>query len=149
VAGGGRFRLNDGTATGKVIDDEAILINVVTGRYYSLIDAGCVAWIRLSTGGSIPEAVTAVLERYDADSQTVTAEVPALVSELVDQGLLVEAGADESISSPDELAPPDGAPRAYTGLALLTFTDMEDLLAFDPPLPPPSLPGSANDRPPA
>jgi hypothetical protein len=147
VAGGGRFRLNDGTATGKVIDDEAILINVVTGRYYSLVDAGCVAWIRLSTGGSIPEAVTAVLERYDADPQTVTADVPALVSELLDQGLLVEA--DESISSADDLAPPGGTRLEYTGLELLTFTDMEDLLAFDPPLPPPSLPGSPNDPPPA
>jgi Coenzyme PQQ synthesis protein D (PqqD) len=147
VAGGGRFRLNDGTATGKVIDDEAILINVVTGRYYSLVDAGCVAWIQLSAGGSIPEAVTAVLERYDTDSQTVEAEVPVLVQELLDQGLLVEASADRSISLPDELPPTDGARREYTGLALLTFTDMEDLLAFDPPLPPPSLPGSPNDPP--
>jgi hypothetical protein len=149
VPGGRRFQLNHGTATGKVIDDEAILINVVTGRYYSVVDAGCVAWIRLSTGGSIPEAVTAVLERYDADPQTVTAEVPVLVQELLDQELLVETGVDESISSPDELAPPDGELRAYTGLALLTFTDMEDLLAFDPPLPPPSLARSPSDLPPA
>src|SRR4051794_13271059 len=133
VAGGERFRLNHGTATGKVIDDEAILINVVTGRYYSLADAGCVAWIHLSAGGSVPQAVTAVLERYDVDEQTVRAEVPALVSELLDEGLLVEAGADESTSSTDELAPIDGARCEYTGLELVTFTDMEDLLAFDPP----------------
>src|SRR3954451_15552414 len=131
VAGGERFRLNHGTATGKVIDDESILINVVTGRYYSLVDAGCVAWIRLSTGGSISEAVTAVVQRSDADPQTVMAEVPMLVSELVDQGLLVAAGADESNGSRAEPAPSDGARDAYTGLALLTFTDMEDLLAFD------------------
>jgi len=149
VAGGERFRLNHGTATGKVIDDEAILINVVTGRYYSLVDAGCVVWVRLSSGGSVSEAVTAVLERYDADEQTVTAEAPVLVQELVDQGLLVEANDGESTSSADELAPPEGARLAYTGLELLTFTDMEDLLAFDPPLPPPSLPGSPTQPPPA
>jgi hypothetical protein len=130
-----------------VIDDEAILINVVTGRYYSLVDAGCVAWIRLSTGGSIPDAVTAVLERYDADPDTVTADVSTLVQELLDQELLVDAR-DEPISSPGELAPADGARLEYTGLALLTFTDMEDLLAFDPPLPLPSIPGSPNRPPP-
>lgn len=121
-----------------MIDGEAILINVVTGRYYSLPDAACVAWIRLTAGGSIPEVVATILERYDADPATVTAEVATLVDELVEQGLLAGAEAEEVSGSTGELPEIDDPRAQYTGIRLLTFTDMEDLLAFDPPLPLPS-----------
>ncbi len=132
-----RFRLNHGTATGKVIDDEAILINVVTGRYYSLSDAGCVAWVYLSGGATVDEVVTQIADRFDADARTVADDVALLAQELLAQELLEEVAPDEPAGRPaDESLPaPDGTRPAYPGLELLTFTDMEDLLSFDPPLP--------------
>ena len=132
-----RFRLNEGTATGKIIEGEALLINVVTGRYYSLADAGCVAWVHLSSGGSLEEAVAAIVDRYDVDAGAVSDDVRALVEELLAEELLVEAGSSHAVDAPDEDSlPPRGATRRrYTGVELLTFRDMEDLLAFDPPLP--------------
>ena len=133
----GRLRMNHDEVTGKVIDGEAVIINVVTGRYYSLEEASCVAWVHLTAGASTDDVVTAVTERYDADPDQVAGDLEALLKELRAEKLLVPAGESDSVfpSAEASLPPDDGAPRPYTGLRLLTFRDMEDLLAFDPPLP--------------
>ncbi len=132
-----RFRLNHDSATGKVIDDEAILINVVTGRYYSLSDAGCVAWVHLIGGSTIEETAAAITARFDAEPAAVSDDVALLAQELLAQELLADAGPSELVGPVDDqsLSAPGSERAAYPGLELLTFTDMEDLLSFDPPLP--------------
>lgn len=137
MSANGRLRLNHDAVTGKVIDGEAVIINVVTGRYYSLEEAGCVAWVQLTAGASADDVVTAITERYDADPGQVARDLEALVEELRAEELLLPAGETDSsfASAETPLAPVDGEPRPYDGLRLQTFRDMEDLLAFDPPLP--------------
>jgi len=131
------YRLNDATATGKVIEDEAVLINVVTGRYYSLTDASCVAWVVLSGGGSVDEASDAIAERYEVNGAAVREDVAALVAELVEEELLVLTESGQSSDPRAALPPPgtNGTREAYRAVSLETFRDMEELLAFDPPLP--------------
>ncbi len=48
-----RHALNGEVATAKVIDGEAIVINVVTGRYYSLEGPGALAWALLAAGATL------------------------------------------------------------------------------------------------
>jgi hypothetical protein len=137
LTAGSRFRLNHDAVAGKVIDGEAILINVVTGRYYSLENAGCVAWLYLSAGVPFTETVQAIADRYAVEAGVVITDLRALIDELAAEELLVEAAPEDPRSSPDEsaLGSPDEVERPYGGLHLLTFRDMEELLAFDPPLP--------------
>lgn len=133
---GSRFRLNHETATGKVIDGEAILINVVTGRYYSMCDASCIAWQLLSGGGSSAEVVEAITARYDAEDGMVGRDVDELVRDLLAEDLLVEAEPGAALNGALEALPPvNGSRLPYETARLQTFRDMEDLLAFDPPLP--------------
>lgn len=131
-----RHRLNAGTAAGKVIEGEAIVINVVTGRYYSLEDAGCVAWAHLAAGAPLGDTVAAVTARYDVSAERAHADVASLAERLVSEELLV-AVAEEAHAQPVDEAelPGAGSLRPYTTPELFTFTDMEELLAFDPPLP--------------
>src|SRR5690349_10133742 len=120
-------------ATGKVIEGEAVLINVVTGRYYSLCDASCLAWVVLSDGGSIDDTVAAITDRYTVNGASVRDDVLALVEELLAEELLVPA--EGTPAAEPALPPADEPPSPYKKVRLETFRDMEELLAFDPPLP--------------
>jgi hypothetical protein len=132
-----RYRLNRGTAAGKVMEGEAIVINAVTGRYYSLDDAACVAWVYLAAGRPLSDVVAAIVGRYEVDAEVARTDVVALADRLVAEDLLVLAqdGATEDPVDESELPPDGGGLRPYSAPELVTFSDMEDLLAFDPPLP--------------
>jgi hypothetical protein len=133
-----RHRVNAGTAAGKVMEGEAIVINAVTGRYYSLDEAACVAWVHLTGGSSLVDVVAAVVARYDVDPAVARADVVALAQQLVDEDLLLVADGRPAAQQPvdeSELPPAGGERAPYATPELVTFKDMEDLLAFDPPLP--------------
>ena len=133
-----RHRINSGTAAGKVMEGEAIVINAVTGRYYSLDEAACVAWVHLAGGSSVGDVVAAIVVRYDVDAPVARDDVVALARQLVDEDLLLVADGEPAAPPPvdeSELPPAGGSRAPYATPELVTFKDMEDLLAFDPPLP--------------
>jgi hypothetical protein len=126
-----RFRINDELTAAKVFDDEAIVINVVTGRYYDLEGTGALAWTMLSAGASAAEVGETMAAAFDVDAAAARRDVDALVDQLLAEELIVPA--------PDASAPAAPAVTAARGTyqppALVTYTDMEDLLTVDPPLP--------------
>jgi hypothetical protein len=126
-----RFRINDELTAAKVFDDEAIVINVVTGRYYDLEGTGALAWTMLSAGASAVEVGEAMAAAFDVDAAAARRDVDALVDQLLAEELIVPA--------PDASAPvapvATAAGGSYQPPALVTYTDMEDLLTVDPPLP--------------
>lgn len=133
-----RHALNAEVATAKVIDGEAIVINVVTGRYYSLEGSGAIAWAWLAAGATLGEAAAALADRFGVDAARARDDVAPLADELVAEQLLVRgdgavAGApDPALGQSEGLRAVGGA---YAPPKVVRFTDMEDLLAFDPPLP--------------
>lgn len=130
-----RFRINDELTAAKVFDDEAIVINVVTGRYYDLEGTGALAWTLLVAGASAAEVSRALVERFEVDAVTAGADVDALIERLLAEELIVAAPeASASAAHPPPASPPVGR-IPYAPPALATYTDMEDLLTVDPPLP--------------
>ncbi len=117
----------------KVIDGEAIIINLANGIYYSMDKVGGLIWEMLEGGHSLEEVITGVVARYDVAREQAQADVERLAAELLQENLL--------------LASTDGAPpqqvRAqeiqqklpYETPMLNIYRDMGDLLALDPPLP--------------
>jgi len=126
------LRPNTATVAAKVIDGEAIIMNLSTGAYYSMDGAGAVVW-ELLEGGSSAEALSAGLAaRYGLESGAVQADLERLVAELLREELIL--GAEES-AAPDP--PPRRAATAqpYAAPILNKYTEMADLLALDPPMP--------------
>lgn len=122
---------------GEVIDGEAVLIDFVSGAYFSLRGPGVVVWQTIVDGGTVTDAQAAVRASHDGDVQAMDEYVDALVEELVGAGLLT--------SSEDAAPAPDGAPDAtanggasaderpaFEPMPLEKFTDMEQLLLLDP-----------------
>jgi hypothetical protein len=86
----------------EVFDGEAVLVNLRTGRYYSLDAAATVVWRALVAGEQLPEGGAAFARRLVDEELAITDE------------LLPEPNGD------------DGGP------AMEVFTDMEDILLLDP-----------------
>jgi hypothetical protein len=123
-----RFRLATERAAAKVIDGDAIVIDTVSGRYYSLEGTGEAAWSLLTASFSLRE----VADSYETGEADVLADVSRLAEELVAERLIEEAPEAPAGEPPQ----PGAGPRPpYTAPAVTIFRDMEDMLAFDPPLP--------------
>jgi len=97
---------------GEVFDGEAIIIDTVTGAYYSLPDGAAQIWSALAAGAASYDEIGAASA---ADSDLLL----AVLGELVEEGLVVSESA--------VLLRVDGAQRY-----LSKYSDMEELLLLDP-----------------
>jgi hypothetical protein len=130
-----RLRANDAECAAKVLDGEAVIINLLNGTYYSLDKAGAVVWELAAEGGTIAEIVGGLTARYDVDAPRAQSDVERLIDELVAERLLVPRdGASRSATS---AASSNGssARLPYVAPLLTRYRDMADLLALDPPMP--------------
>jgi coenzyme PQQ synthesis protein D (PqqD) len=127
-----RFRVNEKLVTSKMIDGEAIIINLANGMYYSLDKTGAVVWLLVGGGYSLDEAADVLRSRFSAPLEQVREDLVSLVNDLVKHNLVlpVEGNAGKS---PVQLDPPTGDP--YEAPVLNCYDDMGDVLALDPPLP--------------
>ncbi|MFW6060753.1 MAG: PqqD family protein [Phycisphaeraceae bacterium] len=126
-------RLNEREIAAKVIDGEAIIINLAKGTYYSLEQVGGAAWSLLVAGRSVDDTAQTLAAHYQVDASTVAADLRALVADLLEHNLVVpaEAGASNGEAADVELP----TAEAYSAPVLNAYSDMEDVLALDPPLP--------------
>jgi hypothetical protein len=130
-----RFTLNSELAAAKVIDGEAIIINVVTGHYYSLEDSAALVWQKLAERSSVEEIARELSLRFEVDEAQAGSDVERLCAELVEQQLLLPVDSAAAPEPPPAQTAPANGRLPYGVPRLQTFTDMADLLAFDPPLP--------------
>ena len=131
----GRLALNEDTAAAKVIDGEAMIINLHNGRYYSLDAVATLAWGLLAAGLTRSEAAVRITEELPADLEQVEQDLQVFIDSLRSEQLVT----DRSKAPVDPPAAAEPAPTRYSAPELVVFTDMEELLAFDPPFPAPAL----------
>lgn len=59
------FRVNSAAVTHEIIDGEAVIINLVTGNYYTLDKAGADVWRLVENGASVASIVKQISQLYD------------------------------------------------------------------------------------
>jgi hypothetical protein len=125
-----RFRINMPPVIHQTLDGEVIVVNLDSGVYYSLVGSAAGVWASLEEGASAGQAVEDAVGRYDAPRQVVEAAVTRFVDELHEEGLIVEAGAEEPRPA---AAVADGAAHLpFAAPVLDRYTDMQELLILDP-----------------
>lgn len=118
----------------KVIDGEAVILDVTRGTYYSMDGAGAVVWAAIEQGHSLREIVGILEQRYEGSTPVFERQVEDLSDQLLQEGLVVPSeGTGISAVEPEPL--PGAARQPFTPPALNKYTDMADLLALDPPMP--------------
>lgn len=71
-----------------VLDGESVLLNLSTGRYYTLNIVGSIVW-DLSTGDrSLAQVVSTICEKFDVTAQQAQDDLLDLVGELGQEGLI-------------------------------------------------------------
>jgi hypothetical protein len=128
-----RFRSRDEEVASKVIDGEAIIINLANGIYYSMDKVGALVWERLQAGDSLEEVITAVTGRYDIAREQAERNVRELAQELSQENLIVAY--ENGAAAPAQATPEPGDKLPYELPKLNIYRDMGDLLALDPPVP--------------
>jgi hypothetical protein len=126
------FRPREEEVASKVIDGEAIIINLANGVYYSMDKVGALVWDLLQAGHTLEEVIVGVTGRYDVARDQAESNVQDLVLELVQENLMVSmengtAAPAQAMEHQDKL--PYEIPK------LNIYRDMGDLLALDPPVP--------------
>lgn len=127
-----RFRPNERRTASRVIDDEAILIDLLSGNYYSIADVGSIIWQMIEARWTLRDIALAVSEQYDVDRDRVGADIKAFVDALLDEDLIEISHETSARTNPPQNV---GSNPAYTTPKFTAYRDMAKLLALDPPTP--------------
>ena len=127
-----RLEHNESEIAAKLIDGEAILINLSNGTYYSTDKVGGFIWELIKRNYSLSEMVETITEHYDVSAEQAKTDVETLAMELLEEEI-VRIGKWERR---DEGLMESSFPKlTYETPKLNTYRDMNDLLALDPPMP--------------
>lgn len=121
------YMVNRPQVVDEVIDGEAVMINLVTGRYYCTNAVGALVWQGLVQGGSTDQITGALAAVFSDAPADLADHVAAMLRRLEEEGLVV-AGGSPAAESVDLGAAVD----AYVVPEVEVFTDLTDLLLLDP-----------------
>jgi len=128
-----RFELVNGDVAAKVMDGEAVIINLTSGIYYSMDKVGAVLWGLIQSGHNLQECIDFVKKLYDISREQVQVDAGNLIQELVQENLIAPSDRDAADAIDADAVQAQGQP--YESPQLNIYRDMGDLLALDPPTP--------------
>ena len=112
----------------ETVDGEVIAIDLDNGSYYSLAGSGPLVWELLAQGASETELREALEARFGG-VETIAEDIAALIQQLQENGLVVEA---EPAEGAVVVAPASGEGEAYEAPRFERYTDMKDYFLLDP-----------------
>jgi hypothetical protein len=72
----------------RLLDGEAVLLNLKTGNYFGLDPIGTRAWELILEHRSLGQVHSALLEEYDVDADRLAQDLLTLVKEFCTKGLM-------------------------------------------------------------
>ena len=128
-----RFRVNTPTVTHETIDGEAVIINLDSGNYYSLVEAGSFIWAMLDKGASASEVQDLVQQTYDGNATDIDQGVQELLAQLQQENLIVPVDGAAAVDLTELTLSHNGHGKPSFKAPLLNkFSDMQELLLLDP-----------------
>ncbi len=126
-----RFEPNSAEVAAEVIDEEAILINLSTGNYYSMVGVATLIWRLIEQRQSIEEIVVLLASRYGVPPMQARMDVVSLLDQLEAERLVLPVTGASEVG----MDLPSVVPDVYEAPRLEIFRDMRLMFALDPPMP--------------
>lgn len=134
------YRVNEAAIVAELFDNEAIIMDLSDGLYYTLSGTAAEIWSLIEAGFSTVAMATHLSARHNVDLKTCEADVKALISELLEKSIILEATDAPAAGTVEEGDyGPYGAPK------VICHTDMAEVMAMDPPLPELTAAGGSSD----
>jgi hypothetical protein len=127
-----RWRPNEQDLAVKMYEDEAIIINLANGIYYSTDKVGGYIWGLIAEQHSADEIVAAVTAQYDVSEAEARSDLERLVAQLVQEQLVQPS---DGGPSPGGAPAPANGRLPYAPPKLEIYRDIGHLFALDPPMP--------------
>ena len=125
-----RFRSNKPRMVDETVDGETLIIDMVSGSYFSCVGASAAAWIALSHGATAAETARLLSATYRIATSEAERDVEQFVATLLgDEVLVVLEEGDPTNGGPPALDTPG---HEYQPLRLERYTDLADLILLDP-----------------
>jgi len=124
---------NEKEVAAKVMDGEAIIINLANGTYYSMDNVGGLIWEMIEQNSSLGDIGSEIVAKYKVSRAQADPDVEQLASELLQENLVVVSN-DEAPYQVTHKEEPETR-QTYESPHLNIYRDMADLLALDPPIP--------------
>jgi Coenzyme PQQ synthesis protein D (PqqD) len=126
-----RFRVNTPMVTHETIDGEAVIINLDSGNYYSLVDVGSFIWELIEQGASTSELQNLVSQTYQGDASDIDQGVQDLLVQLQQESLIVPVDGPAAFEA--QVIPTNGHEKpSFNPPSLNKYSDMQELLLLDP-----------------
>jgi hypothetical protein len=126
-----RFCLNANNVVFDVIDGEVLAIRSDSGAYYSMRGGAATAWCALLSGRPVDHLAGPVAEHHGADPAIVAPELNRFAADLLGESLLTLREGEEQ-EGDDLQLPEETRMRPWEAPIFEVYTDMQDLLLFDP-----------------
>ena len=125
------YRINTPQVSSETIDGEAIIIDFISGAYFSTDKLGAVIWEKLKAGLPTEHIVNEIKQRYPNQAEECGQAIAHFIAQLESEKLVVaDAGEVNTAAATNQ----DQAcyPEQYAAPLLNKYTDMQDLLLLDP-----------------
>jgi hypothetical protein len=127
-----KFRVNTPTVTHETIDGEAVIINLDSGNYYSLVEAGSFIWSLVEKGASASEVQQVVQQSYQGNATEIDRGVEELLAQLQQENLIVPVEGAEDLAELNLPSQNGHEKPSFSAPSLNKFSDMQELLLLDP-----------------
>jgi len=125
--------VNRPTVIDGIFDDEVVIVNFDTGRYYHTDGTGSTIWKLIKLGATSSEILQHLKSVFRNAQAVVETSVRQFISELLQEGLVVAASHEASAANSEWR---DSIPSIVIDHAasfmiprLVKYTDLEDLLS--------------------
>ena len=125
------YRVRDVDVVSEIIDEEAIIMDLSTRRYFSAEGVGAVIWDGVVCGFDVTQIKQRIVQMYDMDSGGLDADFETFASALLAHKL-VEVAHDATLARVDWSTPLPAQKRGYDRPVLNCYDDMQDLTLLDP-----------------
>jgi len=123
------FQINSPQVIREFFDDEAVIVNLELGIYYSLDPIGAMVWGLIEQGASNTQIVEQLSQTFNLSSNNIGKDIEEFIDLLLAEQLVAETDNApltlfDSISKDNRLN--------YSKPTLNKYTDMQELLLLDP-----------------
>jgi hypothetical protein len=125
------YRVRERNVVSEIIDEEAIIMDLNSGMYFSAEGVGAVIWDGMVCGFEVAQIKQRILSSFSVDPISLDADFEKFAASLLANKLVEIAdgaarpNADWSIQLPD-------ARRGYDPPILNRYDDLQDLALLDP-----------------